>query len=125
MGRIRAGAHWWRADDLAQLTAEGVRALADYGVESVVDLRWPEEAALHPSPVPAALPQVRYQRISLLTHTEDEWRLRSRDVVKELWKCEVLEHVRVELHHVLGAIAAAPAGRAAVSAASAARTAPA
>src|SRR3989475_858265 len=55
-----------RADDLAQLTAQGVRALADYGVETVVDLRWPEEAALHPSPVPAALPQVRYERISLL-----------------------------------------------------------
>src|SRR5205814_3232596 len=67
-----------RADDLAQLTAEGVRALADYGVETVVDLRWPEEAALYPSPVPAALPQVRYQRISLLTHTEDEWRLHRR-----------------------------------------------
>ena len=99
-----------RADDLAQLTAEGVRALADYGVETVVDLRWPEEAALYPSPVPAALPQVRYQRISLLTHTEDEWRLRSRDVAKELWKCVVLEHVRIELRHVLSAIAAAPAG---------------
>ena len=99
-----------RADDLAQLTTEGVQALADYGIETVLDLRWPEEAALHPSPVPAALPQVRYQRISLLTHTEDEWRLRSRDVVKELWKCEVLEHVRVELRHVLSAIAAAPAG---------------
>src|SRR5256885_4998692 len=35
------------------------RSLADYGVETVVDLRWPEEAALYPSPVPAALPQVR------------------------------------------------------------------
>ncbi|HXO16502.1 MAG TPA: tyrosine-protein phosphatase, partial [Steroidobacteraceae bacterium] len=67
-----------RADDLAQLTAEGVQALADYGIETVLDLRWPEEAAEYPSPVPAALPQVRYERISLLTHTEDEWRLRSR-----------------------------------------------
>ncbi len=99
-----------RADDLAQLSQEGVRALADYGVATVIDLRWPEEAALAPSPVPSALPQVRYQRISLLTHTEDEWRLRSRDVAKELWKCVVLEHVRVELRHVLAAIAAAPAG---------------
>ena len=99
-----------RADDLAQLTAEGVRALVDYGIESVVDLRWPQEAALHPSPVPAGLPHVRYERISLLTQTEDEWRLRSRDVAKELWKCVVLEHVRVELRQVLAAIAAAPAG---------------
>ena len=99
-----------RADDLAQLTAEGVQALADYGIETVLDLRWPEEAAEYPSPVPAALPQVRYERISLLTHTEDEWRLRSRDVAKELWKCVVLEHVRFELHHVLSAIAAAASG---------------
>src|SRR6202795_527797 len=99
-----------RADDLAQRSAEGAQALADYGVETVGDLRWPEEASQHPSSLPAALPHVRYQRISLLTHTEDEWRLRSRDVAKELWKCMVLEHVRFELHHVLSAIAAAPAG---------------
>ncbi|HJX20839.1 MAG TPA: tyrosine-protein phosphatase, partial [Steroidobacteraceae bacterium] len=79
-------------------------------IETVVDLRWPEEAAEYPSPLPAALPQVRYERISLLTHTEDEWRLRSRDVAKELWKCVVLEHVRFELQHVLSAIAAAPPG---------------
>jgi protein-tyrosine phosphatase len=99
-----------RADDLAQLTDGGLRALEDYGIETVIDLRWPEEAARHPSPVPAALPRVRYQRISLLTHTEDEWRLRSRDVAKELWKCVVLEHVRLELRQVLRAIAAASAG---------------
>ena len=97
-----------RADDLAQLTAAGIQALADYGVATVLDLRWPEEAERHPSPVAAALPQVRCERIALLTHTEDEWRLRSRDVVKELWKCMVLEHVREELRQVLSFIAAAP-----------------
>ena len=96
-----------RADDLAQLTDAGVRALADYGVRTILDLRWPEEAARDPSPVPLRLPQVRYERISLLTHTEDEWRLRSRDAAKELWKCVVLEHVRFELHRVLSFIAAA------------------
>ena len=76
-------------------------------MRTVLDLRWPEEAARYPSPIPAALPQLHYERISLLTHTEDEWRLRSRDVTKELWKCVVLEHVRFELHHVLSFIAAA------------------
>ena len=99
-----------RADDLTQLTPQGVRSLADYGVQSVLDLRWPEEATRYPSPIPAALPAVHYQRISLLTHTEEEWRLRGRDVTKELWKCAVLEHVRFELHRVLSAIAAAPPG---------------
>jgi protein-tyrosine phosphatase len=97
-----------RADDLSQLSAQGLTALADYGVRTVLDLRWPEEAARHPSPLPQALPQVRYERISLLTHTEDEWRLRSRDAAKELWKCVVLEHVRAELRHVLSFIAHAP-----------------
>ena len=97
-----------RADDLAQLTDAGLSALADYGVRTILDLRWADEAARHPSPIPAGLPGVRFERISLLTHTEDEWRLRSRDVAKELWKCVVLEHVRFELHRVLSFIAAAP-----------------
>jgi protein-tyrosine phosphatase len=99
-----------RADDLAQLSELGLQALADYGVRTILDLRWPEEAARYPSPVPVRLPQLRYARISLLTYTEDEWRLRARDAAKELWKCVVLEHVRAELHHVLSAIAAAAAG---------------
>jgi protein-tyrosine phosphatase len=98
-----------RADDLSQLNARGIQALAAYGVRTVLDLRWAQEAAEHPGPLPAALPQVHYERISLLTHTEDEWQLRSRDVAKELWKCAVLEHVRHELHRVLSFIAAAPA----------------
>jgi protein-tyrosine phosphatase len=97
-----------RADDLAQLTPAGIAAMAAYGVRTVLDLRWADEAARHPSPLPAGLPQLRYERISLLTHTEDEWRLRSRDAAKELWKCAVLEHVRFELHRVLSFIAAAP-----------------
>ena len=100
-----------RADDLWQLTPAGLEALAVYGIRTVIDLRWPEEAALNPNPVPRALPAVRFLPISLLTHTEDEWRLRSRDVAKELWKCTVLERVRQELRQVLAAIAdAAPGG---------------
>ena len=90
-----------RADDLAQLTAEGLRALQAYGIRTVVDLRWPEESARDPNPVPTALPHLRFEHVSLLTHTEDEWRLRSRDVAKELWKCVVLERVRRELRRVL------------------------
>jgi protein-tyrosine phosphatase len=99
-----------RADDLAQLTADGVRALADYGIETILDLRWPEEASAYPGPLPAALPRLRYERVSLLTGTEDQWRLRSRDVAKELWKCAVLEHARAELRHVLEVIADAAPG---------------
>lgn len=99
-----------RADDLAQLTPEGLRALEDFGLETVIDLRWPEEAAQHPSPIPQSLPRVRYRRLPLLTESEDEWRLRSADTTKELWNCVVLERVRLELRAVLRAIAAAGPG---------------
>lgn len=99
-----------RADDLAQLDAEGMRALADYGVTTVIDLRWRAETERHPSPIPAALPHVSYRQVSLLTPTEDEWRERSGDAAKQLWNCVVLEQVRLELREVLGAIADAAPG---------------
>lgn len=99
-----------RADDLAQLDAAGLQALGDYGIATVVDLRWRAETERHPSPIPAALPEVHYRQISLLTPTEDEWRERSVDTTKELWNCVVLEQVRLELREVLGAIAAAAPG---------------
>src|SRR5215472_578254 len=99
-----------RADDLAQLSALGLRALADYGIETVIDLRWRAEAERHPSPIPAALPHIHYRHVSLLTPTENEWRERSTDATKELWNCVVLEQVRLELREVLAAIAAAAPG---------------
>jgi protein-tyrosine phosphatase len=99
-----------RADDLAQLTAEGMRALEEFGLETVIDLRWPEEAAQHPSPIPQALPRVSYRRLPLLTDSEDQWRLRSAATTKELWNCVVLERVRLELRGVLRAIASAGPG---------------
>jgi protein-tyrosine phosphatase len=100
-----------RADDLAQLTPAGLQALADYGVETVIDLRWPEEIAEYPSPLGSHPPRnIRYVQISLLARNPDEWRERGRNAAKELWKCAVLEHMRVELKAVLQAIAAAPSG---------------
>jgi protein-tyrosine phosphatase len=99
-----------RADDLSQLNDAGLRALADYGVETVIDLRWRVETLRHPSPIPSALPQVQYRQVSLLTPTEDEWRERSVDATKELWNCVVLEQVRLELREVLQSIAAAAPG---------------
>ena len=99
-----------RADDLAQLDDTGLRALADYGVRTVLDLRWRAETERHPSPIPAGLPQVHYRQLSLLTPSEDEWRERALDATKELWNCVVLEQVRLELREVLQVIAAAAPG---------------
>jgi protein-tyrosine phosphatase len=99
-----------RSDDLAQLTPAGVQSLAEYGIETVVDLRWPEEAAIYPSPIPGGPKHIRYHQISLLARTAAEWEALRQDCAKEMWKCAVLEHSRSELKEVLQAIAASSSG---------------
>ena len=96
-----------RADDLAQLSPEGLRALAAYGVGTVLDLRWPEEIAAAPSPVPRQLPGVHYVSVSLLAENAADWGALGRSCAKEHWKCTVLERLRPRLNRALAVIAAA------------------
>jgi protein-tyrosine phosphatase len=98
-----------RADDPAQLTAAGLQALLDFGLETVIDLRWPDEVAASPSPLPR-WPHIRYRHISLLAHSQQSWGRLSGEGPKENWKCLVLTHVASELRQVLQEIAAAPSG---------------
>lgn len=98
-----------RSDDLVQLTPEGVQALADYGVRTVVDLRWPAEVAVRPHPLALRVHAVRTHRVSLLAGDEMEWGSLSGECTKEMWKCAVLEHTRPQLKEVLEIIADAAA----------------
>ena len=99
-----------RADDLAQLSPEGLEALADYGLETVLDLRWPEEIAAAPSPVPQRLPGVRYVSVSLLADNPAQWGALGGYCAKEQWKCTVLERLQPQLKQALVAIVAAGPG---------------
>lgn len=99
-----------RADDLAQLSPEGLAAFADYGVQTVLDLRWPQEITAAPSPIPARLPAVRYIAVSLLTDDPADWGALGGYCAKEQWKCTVLEQVQPRLRMALTAIASAAAG---------------
>ena len=99
-----------RSDDLAQLSTEGLAALTAYGVETVLDLRWPEEIAAAPSPVPQQLPHVRYVSVSLLTDSPADWGALGGYCAKEQWKCAVLERLRPQLRRALAVISAAAPG---------------
>jgi protein-tyrosine phosphatase len=100
-----------RADDLAQLTLAGLQAVSSYGVETVIDLRWPEEVASSPTPITRALKHIRYEQISLLTPTPAQWRARRAGrSAKELWNLAMLEQVQTELKEVLEVIATASPG---------------
>jgi protein-tyrosine phosphatase len=94
-----------RADDLVQLTPAGVQAMAAFGIETVIDLRWPEEVVASPSPIAANLSDVRYHQISLLARTAGEWNSLREDCTKETWKCTVLDLARSELRAVLQVVA--------------------
>jgi protein-tyrosine phosphatase len=100
-----------RSDDLAQLTLAGLQAFSSYGIETVVDLRWPDEIAESPTPITRVLKHIRYEQVSLLTRTQEEWRRRrAKSTAKELWNRSMLEQVREELKEVLEIIATASPG---------------
>src|SRR4030095_2809672 len=92
------------------LTDEGMQALANYGVRTVIDLRWPGDVAARTHPVATVNAHgVRYHHISLLADDEMEWASLCGECTKEMWKIAVLEHTRPQLKDVLDVIAAAAA----------------
>jgi protein-tyrosine phosphatase len=99
-----------RTDDLSRLTPDGLRALLDYGVRSVIDLRWPHELAHRPSIFQRGVHGVRYTNVSLLDGTETAWNAKSSGVPKETWNCAVLDHSPRECALVMRAVADAPPG---------------
>ncbi len=100
-----------RSDDLSQLTSAGLEALSGYGIETVVDLRWPDEVAAMPSPVVEQLKHIRYEPFSLCTPTQEEWRARrAGNTTKELWNQAMVRHLRAELRQVLEIMATASDG---------------
>jgi protein-tyrosine phosphatase len=99
-----------RTDDLWKLTAEGLRALLDYGVRSIIDLRWPHELASRPSIFQRGVDGVSYTNVSLLDGTESAWNAKSPGVPKEKWNCAVLDHSQTEVARAMRAVADAPQG---------------
>ncbi len=104
-----------RADELGRLTLDGAAALADYGVGTILDLRWPDEAAQRPSLFQQAQPDpryrhIRYVRVSMLGPSGDYWDNLRPPVVKETWNNVVLDLAQDGLRDALQAVAHAPEG---------------
>lgn len=100
-----------RADELERLTSGGIAALSDYGVRTILDLRWPEEAAQRPSIFQGLQhPHINYVHVSMLGPSEERWRAQRPPVVKETWNNVVLDLAQTGLRDGLRAIAQATAG---------------
>ena len=99
-----------RADELTRLTPQGVQSLLDYGVRTVIDLRWPAETQARPSVFQQAHSLVNYVHVSMLDESEQTWSARRPPTTKEKWNCVVLDHAQAALRETLRAIAAASDG---------------
>jgi protein-tyrosine phosphatase len=99
-----------RADDLCRLTPDGAEALLDYGVRTVIDLRWPADTESHPNHFYERPGLVHHQHLSLLGSSVEAWVATRPPGPKETFNCRVLEYARSETCSVLRAIAAAPEG---------------
>jgi protein-tyrosine phosphatase len=99
-----------RADDLCRLTPAGEQALLDYGVRTVIDLRWPADAQSHPNFLHREPGPIQHQSISLLGDSIQTWIATRPQRPKELFNCLVLQHFQPEMRAVFQAIAAAPEG---------------
>jgi protein-tyrosine phosphatase len=98
-----------RADDLYRLEPGGEQYLLDYGVRTVIDLRWPIDAETHSNFLHKMPGSITHHAISLLGDSIDTWRaVPARS--KEQFNCLVLEHFQAELRSVLQVIADASPG---------------
>jgi len=90
-----------RADSLHKLDAEGVAALVNEGLLTVVDLRQPQELQAHPNPF-ASHDRVAYHNVSLFEHVIPP--MDAADVLLEMYKLALVER-GAALNSILSAIA--------------------
>jgi protein-tyrosine phosphatase len=98
-----------RADNLNKLGPEGGRAMVDYGVRTVLDLRDPRELEKFPNPLAAAPPAgVTFVNVPLIS--DAEWAaMREPGHVSEGY-VQMLKLSHANLSAAVGAVADAPAG---------------
>ena len=99
-----------RADSAARLTQQGVRAIVEYGVRTVIDLRFPVELRNDPSPFAARTESPSYVSCSLLGESWQSWILRGATPNDTYWYSSFLDCSQSELRRVMGIIADAPEG---------------
>lgn len=106
--------HWRRlirADSLYKLTPEGVDDLVEYGVSTVIDLRYAHELVATPNPFAAGVSGVQFVHAPLLSGESDRDHPRLQPGPNSPhWNITILEDCAENLANVMRAIAHAPDG---------------
>jgi protein-tyrosine phosphatase len=100
-----------RADELNRLTPEGVEALIDYGVRTVIDMRFPHETRERSYLSELDHSQLHCIHICLWGGEGDDWKsFYEKGGAKEHWNCAILEESKQPIAAVMKAIADARDG---------------
>jgi protein-tyrosine phosphatase len=102
-----------RADLLSRLTEQGKRALLDYGVRTIIDLRGPKEVQDEPSPFAVAtnqMDQLTYLNLPLEKYYPHVSALISKATTRAEVYCITLDHYPDAVAEVMRAIANARPG---------------
>lgn len=97
-----------RSDNLSRLTEAGRRAVLDYGIRTIVDLRMPRELAKEPSPFapPHGQPGITYMNLSFLGEVIEEDAEEPASLAEDYM--DMLDRFRREVATIMTAIARAP-----------------
>lgn len=99
-----------RSDSTARLTPRGTQAIVDYGIRTVIDLRFPVELQQNPSSFASNGRQPVYHCCSLLGESWPNWVARGAQSDESYWYSSFLDCSQPEMRRVLELIADAPAG---------------
>ena len=99
-----------RSDRLNLLTPAGTEAVLDYGVRTIIDLRYPFEIARDPNPFARMQTTARYIHYSLMGKSWDDWMTRAPAFGKAYWYPGVVDTCQSELCELLQLMAGAPEG---------------
>ncbi len=99
-----------RADSTSRLTPAGVQAVLDYGVRTIIDLRFADEVERHPSAFESTNHGSRYIAHSLLGESWERFIEHGAVFGDSYWYGSFLDLRQSQIGHVLGLIADAPAG---------------
>src|SRR5512146_254442 len=106
-GRVTRWKSLVRTDNLAFLSDEGRAALRAYGIQTIVDLRYPKAVAVYPSPFAG---EPNFHHLPLLDETRREDEDRAFAVSRLDWHTLVFDERAENVAAVMHAIAQAPEG---------------
>ncbi len=102
-----------RSDILSRLTPAGQQALVDYGVVTVIDLRWPTEVTAEPSAFGAGGARLHlpvYRNLPLENRSSPFIEQIDNAPSRSAIYCLTLDHCQPEVAAIVGAVADAPTG---------------